>query len=163
MSWLSSASARVISPTPIPKAAIRSGSSRTSSWRETPPTTEALPTPSMTEKRFAITSSASTLRSPGAIMSELTATEMIGSSPGSKRSTVGSSAPSGKTAATAPILSRTSCTAVAEAISMSKIITIKASPARAVERISSTPLMVFTDSSIGSITSPSTASGDAPG
>ena len=117
----------------------------------------------MLDRRVTITSSVRVVRSRAESVSEVTASEMMGSALGSNRRIVGVSALSGRLASIWEILSRTSCAAVSEETSRSKIIRTMAEPDMAVDWMVSSPAIVFTWFSMGSMMSLSTASGEAPG
>jgi len=108
-------------------------------------------------------SSVNEVRSRSDSVLELTASDSTGRADGSKRSTRGAPALSGRSALIGSILSRTSWAICWEFCSRSKIMSTMAWPDWAVDWMESRPAMVFTASSMGSTMSASTDSGEAPG
>jgi hypothetical protein len=88
---------------------------------------------------------------------------MIGAAPRSSFSTVGASAPSGRSGITVATRSRTSCAPTSRSTPSSNSTKTCATPSTLVERSERMPLRLLTASSIGSATCSSIVSGEAPG
>ena len=148
-----------------PAAAIACGWSSTVSSRFWPPTSRTSATPGTARSSRETTSSASRVSAGTSIVSEVRVSETIGSSAGSNRVMIGSSISSGRSARFSLIASRMSCVASCRSFSKSKNTMNCASPsvAEAVVCLPSIPLMEKIASSIGSMISRSTVSGEAPG
>ena len=85
-----------------------------------------------------------------------------GAESGSNFSTMGGSVSLGNLARMVEILSRTSCAAASESRSRANTTVTRELPSVVLERSSSRPLMVFTDSSTSLVTCVSISSGLAP-
>ena len=158
-------SAPTTSAAETPAAAMASGLSSTVSSRTCPPAMRTSATP-CTARSSRFTSSSATRVSAGTgTVSEVSVSVTMGRSAGSKREMTGSSISRGSSWRLALIASRTSCDACCTSFSNSKKTMNCAYPsiAEAMVRFPSMPLMEKSASSMGSITSRSTVSGEAPG
>ncbi len=162
-SRFSEASVAMICATVTDRAAMRSGSISTAITRFSAPMTVIWPTPSTPSIRFFRVSSARLVSSRKLRVSERRAREMIGRSARLNLRTFGSSACSGRSSRISSILDRTSCCASRSFTLSSNSMKIEERPSCDVEVSCRTPAIGFTASSMGRVSSRSTASGEAPG
>src|SRR6478736_623602 len=155
-------SARATSLTVMFCARSSSEFSHRLTWRLRPPMTSTCPTPSeLSSCRRNTLSAYSVISRRG--FAAVTATVNTGDAVGSSFSTVGWITLRGSNGMTRLTLSRTSCAATFASFSRRNATTTCDTPSDEFDDRTSMPLMVFTASSILSVTSVSTCSGAAPG
>ena len=154
-----------MSATPTPAACIAAGRSCTVISGYCPPTTSASATPLTPRSAPTTVGSAIAVSASWLIVAEVTVSERIDCSAGSNRVMIGSSISVGRSPRMVLIASRTSWAACATGLLKSKKTVNCARPSTAFERVipRSRPSIEKIASSIGSTTSRSTTSGDAPG
>ena len=160
---LPACSAAVTCGTLTPAACNRCGSRLTVSSRFTPPDTCTSATPAIERSSRVMPGSAICVSCAGVSDAEYSDNVTIGASVGLNFLRIGSSISCGKSWRFVLMASRMSCVASERSFEYTNCVTICAKPSRASPLIDLTPEMLWIASSIGSSTSRSTCSGDAPG